>query len=165
MKSFDNSIWRENCKTIIYDTDIYRAVVRIFIDRVALAKQGNNALGSVHLSVRPYVCLCWCTLGARLCRVQQIAIRVITSLMYLCLCVCNQGAYTGNSAGAVDRLLILGTLKKKRLTEIHTNNNPSHHRKIRITWSFTDIVSRIQAFKLRSYDEGIFTNKSEVWPI
>ncbi len=32
--------------------------VEIFIKRVALAKQGDNAVGSVHPSVRPCVCLC-----------------------------------------------------------------------------------------------------------
>ncbi len=41
-------------------------------------------------------------LGARLCRVQQRALGVITS-QGVCLCVCNQGAYTD----AVDQLLII----------------------------------------------------------
>ncbi len=44
----------------------------IFIDCEALVKQGDNALGSVRPSIRPFVCLL-------VCRVQQGAIRVITS--------------------------------------------------------------------------------------
>ena len=59
------------------------------INRKALAKQGDNALGSI----RAYVCL------------PSHSWRVITCLV--CLCVCNQVAYKGNSADAVDRLLIL----------------------------------------------------------
>ncbi len=43
----------------------------------------------------------WSIIGARLCRLQQRAIRVITSLR--CLCVCNQWAYADNRANAVDR--------------------------------------------------------------
>ena len=42
-------------------------------------------------------------LGARLCRVQQRAMRVVASLRCFCLCICNQEAYTDNSADAVDR--------------------------------------------------------------
>ncbi len=44
-------------------------------------------------------------LDARLCRVQQRAIRVIAILR--CLCVSNQWAYADNRADAVDQLLIL----------------------------------------------------------
>ncbi len=43
-------------------------------------------------------------LGARLCRVQQRAIIVITSLR--CLCLCNQCTYTDNSMDAVNLHLI-----------------------------------------------------------
>ena len=69
----------------------------VFIDRVALAKQGDNGIGSVHPSVCPSVrlralsCLNRLTydldLGARLCRVQQRAIRVITSPRCLSVCL------------------------------------------------------------------------------
>ncbi len=45
----------------------------IIIDRVALAKQGDNALGSIRLSIQEN-----------------------------CVCVCNQGAYGDNLTGAVD---------------------------------------------------------------
>ena len=47
-------------------------------------------------------------LGARLCRVQQRAIRVITRIRFKCLCVHNLWAYADNCADAVDRLLIVG---------------------------------------------------------
>ena len=53
-------------------------------------------------------------LWARFFRVQPRAIRVITSLR--CLYVCNQGVYMGNSADAVDRLLI-------KLMMFRFNNN------------------------------------------
>ncbi len=61
----------------------------IFIDRVALAKQGDNALGSAPVSM----CLA-CALTAE----QQRSTTLITSLRYL--------AYSDNLADAVDRILI-----------------------------------------------------------
>ncbi len=33
---------------------------KIIIDRIALAKQGDNGIGSVRPSVRPSVCVCVC---------------------------------------------------------------------------------------------------------
>ncbi len=59
----------------------------MIIDRVALAKQGDNALGSVCLSVRPSVCL------------------FVYALIFVCVCKCV--ALAANFADAVDRLLIL----------------------------------------------------------
>ncbi len=40
--------------------DIHIAQVCMFINRVALAKQGDNALGSIRLSVYLFVCLSVC---------------------------------------------------------------------------------------------------------
>ncbi len=44
-------------------------------------------------SVCPYVCLS--------------VFFALSQLNRVCLCVCNQGAHTGNSTDAVDRLLIM----------------------------------------------------------
>ncbi len=41
----------------LVDTRHYPIIPCLFIDRVALAKQGDNRIGSVRLSVRPSVCL------------------------------------------------------------------------------------------------------------
>ena len=48
-------------------------------------------------------------LGARLCRVQQRAIRVLP-VLGVCLCICNQSAYADTHTDAVDRLLISAML-------------------------------------------------------
>ncbi len=67
--------------------------------------EGDNVLGSVRPSVRPFVCLFVRALlfepfdqkGWNLTHYQSSGV---------CLCVCNQWAYAGNCADAVDRLLI-----------------------------------------------------------
>ncbi len=59
----------------------------------SLAKQGDNALGSVCLSVRPSI---------RQRKEQQPPLPVQGD----CLCVDNQGPYADNHADAVDQLLI-----------------------------------------------------------
>ena len=38
----------------------YTCTCNIIIDRVAVAKQGDNALGSVRPSVRLWICVCVC---------------------------------------------------------------------------------------------------------
>ena len=63
---------------------------QVIIDRVALAKQGNNALGSVRLSVRQRS-------HAGMSNNHHYQSKVI---------VCNQCAFADNHADAVDRLLI-----------------------------------------------------------
>ena len=50
----------------------------------SIAKQGDNVLGSIHLSVRLWICVS----------------------LPVCLCVCDQWMYADNRADAVDRLLI-----------------------------------------------------------
>ncbi len=64
----------------------------MFIDHVALAKQGDNELHSVCQSISQCVSLyaCWERVNGK----------------SLCLCVCKQGAYAENLTKAVDRLLI-----------------------------------------------------------
>ena len=64
----------------------------IIIDRVDLAKQGDNGISSVRPSVR----LC----------VGCVSVYQYQSSC-VCLCVCDQWAHAGNCADAVDRLLIL----------------------------------------------------------
>ena len=79
----------------------------IFIDRIVLAKQGDNVYGSIRPSVHPSVCALTAEqfdpLGAQLCRVQQRA----KKNHYQCrvfVCVSN------NRADAVDRLFIIHSL-------------------------------------------------------
>ena len=62
----------------------------IFIDRVALAKQVDNALGSVRPSVRLFVC--------------ALLFEPSLPVQSICLCVCNQWAYANNRADVVDQL-------------------------------------------------------------
>ncbi len=71
--------------------------------------EGGNVLGSV----RPSICLSipLMILGARICRVQWRAIRTITRVLGVCLCVYNQWEYADNCTDAVDRLLILSSIK------------------------------------------------------
>ena len=52
---------------------------RIFIDRVALAKQGDNALGSVRPSVRPFVSLSVCPSWRMPKTVDRLLIDIILS--------------------------------------------------------------------------------------
>ncbi len=71
---------------------VCESVCFVIIDRVALAKQGDNVLGSVRLSVRLSVC-------AWICRVQQRAKKGhYQSEEFVCV--------LNNRADAVDQLLI-----------------------------------------------------------
>ena len=70
----------------------YRHIVWIIIDHVALAKQGDNALGSIH----PFVCLFACPLLF----VASLQVQGVRPY------VCNQWAYADDRADVVDRLLI-----------------------------------------------------------
>ncbi len=74
--------------------------MKIFIDLVALAKQGDNALGSVHLSTCLFGCLSvlFCT---------SSWVKVDCHMSDECLCFCNQGAFADNLTDAVGRLLII----------------------------------------------------------
>ncbi len=77
--------------------------LQIIIDRVALAKQGDNGIGSVRPSVCVCVCVCVCCAAkSNRSHYQSSGVR---------LCVCDQWAYAGNCADAVDRLLIITHLR------------------------------------------------------
>ncbi len=65
--------------------------VWLIIDRIAVVKQGYNALGSVYPSVCPSVYLFVCAGKSN-------------KGNFKFLCVCNQGAYMYNHADAVDQL-------------------------------------------------------------
>ncbi len=82
--------------------------LKIVIDRVALAEQGDNALGSIC----PCVCPSACTLTAKPfdlrlnfaeCSKEQ---QLLLPVYGVGLCVCNQWVYADNLVDAVDRLLI-----------------------------------------------------------
>ncbi len=71
-------------------------------------KQGDNALGGVRLSVSPLTAYPFDLLGAWLCRVEQRAIRAITSLRCVSVCLQSVGElYADNCMDPVDWLLIL----------------------------------------------------------
>ncbi len=82
----------------------YRYTLTIFIDRVALAKQGDNALGSVRPSVCLSVCLCALSclnhliLGARLCRVQQRTMTTRQSRALISTAECQVKRFSRESA-------------------------------------------------------------------
>ncbi len=72
----------------------------LIIDCIALANQGDHALGSGRPSVCLTVCLCR---GSALLSAAESNKRHYQSKMF----VCNLGAYNDSSADAVDQLLII----------------------------------------------------------
>ncbi len=85
----------------------------IFIDRVALAKQGDNRIGSVRPSVCPSVCpsvrpsvRLSVRPSVRPSVSQQWATTTITSLKVIVFVSVISGRFADNRADAVDRLLI-----------------------------------------------------------
>ena len=97
MKLFCPIILPNNRKSVVGIS----ILIPIFIDRIALAKQGDNRIGSV----RPSVCLSVCPSVRP--SVNALTAEPFYQSMVFCLCVCNQGAFIENSADAVDQLLIV----------------------------------------------------------
>ena len=50
----------QGCQRVVTKTILWQPKSVVIIDREALAKQGDNALGSVRPSVRLFVCLSVC---------------------------------------------------------------------------------------------------------
>ena len=81
----------------------------IINDRVALAKQGDNALGSIRPSDRGFVCLFVClrSPGSALpSAAKSNWSHYQSNFQGVCLCVCNQWAYADNRADAINQLFM-----------------------------------------------------------
>ncbi len=77
------------------------------------AKEIMYLVASVHLPVRPFVCLFvrLCVLSAVWSKEESLPVKSIS------LCVCNQWAYADNCADAVDRLLIFFSIDRHDCVE------------------------------------------------
>ncbi len=69
---------------------------------LSTTEQGDNALGSIHLSVCLYVCL-------------YVCLSELSCLNLSPVCVCNQTAYADNLVDAVDGLLFFNLFAVHKL--------------------------------------------------